>query len=132
QYQNTEAADLWRELETASGQPVVKIATDWITIPGYPIVSAASASADNRTLKITQSRFSAHGPEKNSPLWNLPVVIRYKDAAGVRSYRVNLKERSTTVTLPGKGKVAWIYPNQGQTGFYRSALDQKLLKAVGS
>ncbi|MBI4386272.1 MAG: M1 family metallopeptidase [Elusimicrobia bacterium] len=130
-YQNTRAADLWRELETASNQPVMKIAQDWIGLPGYPWVGIRSVSADNRRLEISQSRFSAHGPVKDSPLWNLPIVIKYKDPAGTHSYRLNLTQAKTIAVLPGKGKVSWLYPNEGQTGFYRSALDQPLLKTLG-
>ncbi len=127
QYQNTDKEDLWRELSEASGEDVAAIANDWITIPGYPLVSVSSLSADNRTIGLSQRPFSAHGQaESGDSVWNIPVVLKYKDSSGIHSYRVNLKEKSMTLSLPSRGAVEWVYANQDQTGFYRTALDSKL------
>ncbi|MDE1977527.1 MAG: M1 family peptidase, partial [Elusimicrobia bacterium] len=60
-YKNTQASDLWRELEQASGQPVSKIAADWLTISGYPQIEVSPLSPDNRRLRLVQSRFYAVG-----------------------------------------------------------------------
>ncbi len=131
QYQNTNKEDLWNELSKASGQDVASIANDWITIPGYPLVSVSSLSPDNRALSLSQRRFSAHGSiESGDSLWNIPVVLKYKDSSGVHSYRVNLKQKKMTVSLPAQGAVEWVYANQDQTGFYRTALDSKFQGAL--
>ncbi len=131
QYQNTEKEDLWRELSQASGQDVAAIANDWIGIPGYPLLSISSLSLDNRTIRLSQRRFSAHGQaESGDSIWNIPVVLKYKDSSGVHSYRVNLKEKEMTVNLPSQGAVLWVYGNQDQTGFYRTALDSRLEGAL--
>ena len=38
---NTTSADLWTALEKASGKPVEKLASDWTTQPGFPVVKVA-------------------------------------------------------------------------------------------
>ncbi len=131
QYQNTDKEDLWNELSKASGEDVAAIANDWITIPGYPLVSASSLSGDNRTIELSPRRFSAHGLlDSGDSIWNIPVVLKYKDSSGIHSYRVNLKEKNMSVSLPASGAVQWVYANQDQTGFYRTALDSKLQGAL--
>ncbi|MHB2025464.1 MAG: M1 family metallopeptidase [Elusimicrobiota bacterium] len=130
-YSNTRAADLWLELERASGRPVTRIARDWLSQPGYPIITASALSADRRRIKISQRRFSALGLEKTSgQTWNIPLVVKYKDSGRPRTLRLNLKGRETRAKLPGSGRIAWIYPNEGQTGFLRSSLDSSLFKSM--
>ncbi len=129
---NTEAADLWRELEKASGQPVVKMADDWLTKPGYPVVTVTALSKDNRKLKLTQNRFSASGAEKAPSAWTIPLVINYRLAGSkkVRTFRTIMKDGQLTVTLPGSGRALWVYPNDDETGFYRVRPDGRLLAAA--
>jgi len=130
-YQNTAAADLWRELEKASGQPVSKIAADWLTIPGYPEIEVSSLSPDNRRLRLVQRRFrAAGGAEASGPVWNAPLVVTAMGASGPRAHRMNLVQKETAATLPGRGRAKWIYPNAGQTGFLRCKLDSSLLAAL--
>ena len=67
------------------------------------------------------------GTKKGSgQLWTIPVVIRYKDARGVQTARFIVDQREMSVTLPGKGKVSWLYPNADATGYYRSCLSGNL------
>ncbi len=131
QFGNTVAADLWRALEEASGHPVGALAKDWLTQAGYPIVAARDVSGDGRTVVLAQRPFSAHGPAVGaSRRWSIPVVVRYEDAAGIRSHRVLLDAPSATVTLPGTGPVRWAYPNGGESGFYRVETDARLREAL--
>ncbi|MBI3607416.1 MAG: M1 family metallopeptidase [Nitrospirae bacterium] len=131
QFGNTVAADLWRTLEAASGHPVGALAKDWLTQAGYPIVSARDVSGDGRTLTLGQRPFSAHGPSADaSRQWSIPVVVRYEDAAGIRSYRVLLDAPSATVALPGTGPVRWVYPNGDESGFYRVETDSRLRESL--
>ena len=133
QFGNTVASDLWRALEAASGHPVGALAKDWLTQAGYPIVTARDVSGDGRTIALTQRSFSAHGPSGDaSRRWSIPAVVRYEDAAGVRSHRVLLDAPSATVTLPGTGPVRWVYPNGGESGFYRVDTDARLREALGA
>ena len=45
---NTRAADLWRALSEASGEPVEDIARAWIEQPGYPVVRISRARERGR------------------------------------------------------------------------------------
>ncbi|MBI3565705.1 MAG: ERAP1-like C-terminal domain-containing protein [Elusimicrobia bacterium] len=125
---NAEAGDLARELEKASGQPVRRMLDGWLTRAGVPVVTATAAG---RTLTLTQERFSAAGPADGT-LWTVPVAVRYrlKGETRARELRVLLDGASKTVTLPGRGEPSWVYPNAGETGYYRVALSPELLAAA--
>src|SRR5262249_29433621 len=59
---NAVAADLWKSLGAASGQPVAEVASSWFDQPGYPVVSVESTcSADHLQLDVSQKRFVASG-----------------------------------------------------------------------
>ena len=130
QYKNAQADDLWREIERVSGKPVRRVAGAWLTQGGVPVVSVAAASADGRTLSLSQKRFSALGAAPDTS-WPVPVAIRYRleGEKKTRVFKTLLDGREATVRLPGKGKVAWVYPNASETGYYRLSLDAGLLKA---
>jgi puromycin-sensitive aminopeptidase len=131
QFGSTTAADLWRALETASGQPVATLAAGWLTQAGYPVVTARAVSEDRRTIQITQRSWSAHGASTRAPkTWWVPVVLRYEDASGVRSHRVLLGTPDATVALPGSGPVRWVYANAGEAGFYRADSDPVAREAL--
>lgn len=132
-YGNTVGDDLWAALEEASGQPVKKMAKDWIYQSGYPIVGMRPGSKDNRTLILSQRRFSAYGAKAaGDTLWAVPVVISYQVEGEKRrrEHRVVLDRREMKVELPSTGEVVWAYANASETGFYRVELDGKLLEAL--
>ncbi len=127
-FKNAEAGDLARELERASGKPVKKMMDGWLKQGGVPIVSA---SASGRTLTLSQERFSAFNL-KEGTMWSVPVTVSYrlKGEKKIRTARVLLDGKTATLTLPGKGELLWAYPNAGETGYYRLALDETLLAAA--
>ncbi len=135
QFANTAAADLWRELEGASGRPVGALAHDWLTQAGYPVLTVRPASSDGRTVALGQRRWSAHGRRHHvTGRWRIPAVLRYEDDAGVHAHRVQMEEPDATVTLPGRGPVRWLYANGGESGFYRvehDAVGRRALLAEG-
>lgn len=132
QFKNATQDDLWTELEAASGQPILAMARDWFTQPGFPLVTAQSLDPDFRQLKLEQRRFRAKGPTQGPPenLWSIPFILKYQDADGTRTHQLILKESSTTQTLPGRGKIDWICLNAGERGFLRTHYDPGLRKAL--
>ena len=126
QYGNTEAKDLWVAIQDASGEPISRLADDWLGRPGFPVVHV-ELRGDER-LKLSQRRYSAYGPSEDETLWTTPVVLKFKRAGEkkVRVQRVLLSEREMTVELDGRGALEWLYPNAGETGFYRASLDAEL------
>ncbi len=129
QYKNTIAANLWNELEQASGQPVMKIAQDWLSIPGYPMIEI---HANNNVLELKQRRFLADGSKADHSVWTIPLVIRYQlqGEKEPRIFRTILKEKQTKIQLPGENKLLWVYPNQWAIGVYRVQLDPVLLSSM--
>ncbi len=119
---NAVAADLWRALGEASGEPVLELAEAWIDSPGYPLVSV---TLDGASVRLTQRRFfSRPGDAEPAARWPVPVVLRYGAGEQVHERRLVLREGTATVSL--EGPPAWLVANAGATGFYRVALEAPL------
>ena len=73
-YQNTVGDDLWQELETASGQPVVDLMNTWISQPGLPIVRVEQDnSTEQSTVTLNQERFFIGDHKPSDALWPIPL-----------------------------------------------------------
>ena len=63
---NAVAADLWRALGEASGEPVLELAEAWIDSPGFPLVTAAArrrhAAPHAAALLLPAGRRGRGGP----------------------------------------------------------------------
>ncbi|MBI5067633.1 MAG: ERAP1-like C-terminal domain-containing protein [Deltaproteobacteria bacterium] len=114
--QNAVADDLWSALGEASGEPVLELANGWIGQPGFPVVSLALRG---RRLSLSQRRFLSEAGGDAPGRWPVPLVLRYRDAGGVREHRLLLRGAGEEVELPGSGEVAWVFGNAGSAGFYR-------------
>jgi puromycin-sensitive aminopeptidase len=113
---NAVAADLWRALEEATGQPVLELASAWIRQPGFPLLSLAR---DGSRVRLSQRRFLSERGARAEGTWPVPAVLRFADAGGVREQRVLLRDAETEVVLDASGPVRWVLGNAGSTGFYR-------------
>ena len=126
---NATADDLWGALATASGQPIVELANGWIRKVGYPVVSFALDAASGR-VSLAQRRFFADpdAREAGEPTtWLVPMVLRFRDAEGIKEQRVLLDERARTIALEAKGPVRWCLGNADARGFFRTAYDAATL-----
>jgi puromycin-sensitive aminopeptidase len=131
QHGNATAAALWSALETASGQPVGTIARDWFTQAGYPLVMVGAVAHGDRIIQVEQHRFRTKvsaQPDRNA--WAVPVVVKFHDREGDHTHRLLLQQRAETVTLPGTGPIDWLYPNGGESGFYRCHVAPPLMEAL--
>ena len=73
-YQNTVGDDLWRELETTSGQPSVKLMNAWISQPGLPIVQVEQDnSAEQPATTLRQQHFFIGDHQPSNALWPIPL-----------------------------------------------------------
>ena len=73
-YQNTVGNDLWQELETASGQPIVELMNSWISQPGLPIVQVEqNNSSEQPTATLHQERFFIGDHQPSDALWPIPL-----------------------------------------------------------
>ena len=139
---NATADDLWGALGEASGLPIQEISDSWIRKTGYPLVDLAlSADAGGAAVELKQRRFfadpnaaAAVGDGANTK-WPVPMVLRFKDAKGVKEQPVLLREPSARMPLNAEGAVAWCIGNADSRGFYRTNYDDAtlgtLLPAVG-
>jgi puromycin-sensitive aminopeptidase len=142
---NATADDLWGALGEASGQPIIEMANAWIRKTGYPLVDLAlsqqGGDGGGASVQLTQRRFfsdpgaAATAGDAANTKWLVPVVLRFKDAKGVKEQPVLLREPSARVALAAEGAVAWCIGNADARGFYRSGYDDatlgRLLPAVG-
>jgi len=137
---NATADDLWGALGEASGLPIQEISDDWIRKTGYPLIDLALVDG-GVALELKQRRFfsdpsaaAAVGDGANTK-WLVPIVLRFKDAKGVKEQPVMLREASARIPLNADGPVAWCIGNADSRGFYRTNYDDatlgKLLPAVG-
>ena len=137
---NATADDLWGALGEASGQPILGMANGWIRQTGYPLVSLSLEHERGRDASSTcgsgGSSPSRAPPRAGSATrWLVPVVLRFRDATGVKEQPVLLADESARVPLAAEGEVAWCLGNAEARGFYRTAYDAetraRLLPAVG-
>ena len=147
---NATANDLWGALGEASGQPIIEMANGWIRQTGYPLIDVAlgvdqriAGAPGTATVTLRQRRFfadpdaAASVPHAAATRWMVPVVLRYRDAAGIKEQPVLLRSGADAETVPlaAEGDVAWCIGNAEARGFYRAAYDDatlaRLLSAVG-
>ncbi len=124
---NAVAADLWKALQEASGQPVTELATRWIRQPGFPVVNL---SRDGATVRLAQRRFLSEPGARAEGTWPVPVVLRFEDDRGPREQRLLLDSAEVVVDLEAVGTVRWVLGNASSTGFYRvdhAAADREAL-----
>jgi aminopeptidase N len=76
QYSNTTSQDLWTALEKASGKPVEKLASDWTTQPGFPLVKVEQACVDGkRRVTLSQEQYRLDEPATGKRLWTVPLQV---------------------------------------------------------
>lgn len=89
-YKNTVGNDLWQELESASGQPIVNLMNAWISQPGLPVVSVSN-SHDAATL--SQERFFIGEHQPSDALWPIPLFANQPLDVKI------LDQKETTVSI---------------------------------
>ena len=129
---NATADDFWRELGRASGRDVDTIANAWIKEPGHPVVHvAATPDGDGWKLTLRQERFFADPSTATSAakqIWPVPMVIKYGRGDDVETRSVLLDGAEAEIDLDAAD---WFFPNADASGFYRFALPEAALEAVG-
>ncbi len=69
-YQNTVGDDLWRELENASGKPIVTLMNTWISQPGLPLVGV---TREGESVQLSQQRFFIGNHASSEATWPIPL-----------------------------------------------------------
>ena len=89
-HKNTVGNDLWQELESASGQPIVNLMNAWISQPGLPVVSVSN-SHDAAILR--QERFFIGEHQPSDALWPIPLFANQPLDVKV------LNQKETTISI---------------------------------
>ena len=89
-YKNTVGNDLWQELESASGQPIINLMNAWISQPGLPVVSVSNS---HDAAILSQERFFIGEHQPSDALWPIPLFA--KQPLDVKI----LDQKETTVSI---------------------------------
>jgi aminopeptidase N len=128
QYSNTTSADLWTALEQASGKPVGKLAADWTTQPGFPLIKVEQACEDGkRKVTLSQQQFRLDEPAAENRLWNVPLQVGTVNGKAMTTL---LSGASTRVTLPGCEGALVVDPHS--VGYFRIQYDRASFDALAS
>jgi aminopeptidase N len=126
-YGNARTDELWQAAEAAGAPGLTKIAHDFTTQPGIPLVSAEATCAGGRTtLSLTQSEFSRDRKDEvaaKPQSWRVPLLIEAADAAPVRT----VLQGSASVPAPGCGAIV---VNGGQLGYFRTLYSPAMLSQL--
>jgi aminopeptidase N len=126
QYSNTTSADLWAALEKASGKPVEKLASDWTTQPGFPVVKVEQVCEDGkRKVTLSQEQFRLDEPAAQKRLWNVPVQV---GTVNGKAYYTLLSGASSSVVQAGCDGTLVVDP--ASVGFFRVQYDQASFDAL--
>ncbi len=124
-YSNTTSADLWAALEAASGKPVAKLAADWTTQPGFPVIKVSQTCVDGkRQVSLSQEQFRLDEPATEGRLWPVPIELGRVDG---KTSSVLLTGPSTTVTQSCEGVLV---VDPASVGFFRVQYDQASFDAL--
>ncbi len=80
-YKNTVAADLWSELGSAASFNVSELMNNWLTKPGYPVITA---KCTGDTIELEQKRFLTDG-KTDETLWRIPLFSSDENAPRIMS-----------------------------------------------
>lgn len=89
-YKNTVGNDLWQELESASGQPIVNLMDTWISQPGLPVVSVSNS---HDAAILSQERFFIGEHQPSGALWPIPLFANQPLDVKI------LDQKETTVSI---------------------------------
>lgn len=89
-YKNTVGNDLWQELESASGQPIVNLMNAWISQPGLPIISVSNS---HDAAILSQERFFIGEHQPSGALWPIPLFANQPLDVKI------LDQKETTVSI---------------------------------
>jgi tricorn protease interacting factor F2/3 len=112
-YSNASGEDLWRSLAKVSKLPVARVAKEWLTRPGYPVVQVETRG---KRATLTQRRFLVTGSLPAAP-WPIPTTVR----SGRETKHVFLDKKSITVEVAGSSD---LLVNVGRGSFHLTKYDE--------
>jgi alanyl aminopeptidase len=136
QWKSLVAKDFLDAMDVGTGAAVSGAFSTFIDNPGTPVVGfALSCEAGKEpVLSLSQGRYKPLGSQiSDSPDYKIPLCVRYPGADKKNPERecMVLSEKTSQMPLTkAVGCPAWVVPNAGATGYYRSKLSESLLAAL--
>lgn len=126
-YKNAKTDDLWMAFERASGKPIRKLMSTWISKAGYPYVEVSMEKSGTCVLK--QGRFfnseDSRMKSKDATLWGIPLGINSEDSKVIQKVFINSKKARIKVQ-PEK----WVKFNAQETTPVRVKMPKSLLELL--
>jgi len=124
-YSNATTSDLWKALNTSSGQDVRAIAAGWTEQAGFPLVNitAGCDAAGARTITMSQKRFLLRGADTQHSTWKIPLQIRSGSDASPQPLLLTQQDQSAPAGRCDQPLSA----DAGALGFYRTRYDAATL-----
>jgi aminopeptidase N len=131
-YGNTVDADLWKEVQNASGKPVLQVEADFTKQAGVPLLRAEiqqSAGGGENKIMLSEGRFvedPKSSPTHPAETWHIPVLL----SAGAAPVTDTLDgSKPLTAAVAGRGPVI---VNSGQSSFVRTLYSQAMIGAIAA
>jgi hypothetical protein len=106
----------------------------WMTQAGHPILkSQVVQDARGARLAVSQEPFTLYPSDdyhNQGARFTVPIVIKFRDAEGIKTQRVLLHPEDNSIPLDSKGPVSWAYPNGGGNGWFRTQLPDREREAL--
>ena len=122
-YGNATAADFFAAISAAAGKDVAPVMSSFLDQAGEPLVTAqlTCQKGQKPVLALEQKRNLLPGEKSDGRMWQIPVCVRYGAGATDGRACTLLGERTGSLELDGACP-AWVLPDAGSYGYYRSAL----------
>lgn len=134
-YGNATAEDFWVTLARVSKKPVDQIMATFVKQPGVPLVNLkAQCTGNSTTVSMKQQRYFSDQTKldvANDQLWQVPVCLKARPASASGQSPQHcelLTKREQNFTIPGCS--AWVLGNSGGTGYYRTAYEPEMVRAL--
>ncbi|XP_047138119.1 puromycin-sensitive aminopeptidase isoform X1 [Hydra vulgaris] len=125
QFQNAATNDLWHHLELASSIPVKQVMELWTKEMGYPVLVVTSNHVESqRTVTITQKKFSSNGSFDSKKLWSVPVALKTSKKHFIK---VLMNEEEIILNIDNMLDCDWVKINPEIIGFYRVSYSQEMM-----
>jgi tricorn protease interacting factor F2/3 len=118
-YSNASGEDLWRSVARASGLPVTRVMSAWITKAGFPVVRV---KIEKRGVRLSQSRFRLDGREAGG-VWPIPLKMKL----GGKEVSRLFDKKSAFIQSAKTDDIAL---NLRRTGYYSVLYDSQTYEAI--
>ncbi|HET9450097.1 MAG TPA: M1 family metallopeptidase, partial [Aggregicoccus sp.] len=128
--------DFLKALSAAAGRDVAPVLSTFLEQTGAPLLGMrleCQKGAGGAKLHLTQERYRPVGSAPGAAQsWRVPLCVRYGGATGEAQRACTVLEaaQGELALTEAKGCPAWVMPNAGGTGYYRSALEPAQLAAL--